>query len=766
MKKPEILAPAGTKQSVIAALNGGCDAIYIGGQNFGARAYADNPSDDELKEIICLCHLRGVKVFITINTLYKDNEIAAVLEFVSKIYSYGAYGVIVQDIGIADIIKKHFPEIKLSASTQMTVHSKEGVLLLKELGYDRVVLARELSLEETADICKAKGSMEIESFIHGALCVSYSGRCLMSSFIGGRSGNRGRCAQPCRMEYSLKKNDKIIKKGCLLSPKDISTLSIIQSIAASGADSLKIEGRMKNPEYVYQAVSLYRKYLDSLSKPDKEDIKKITQVFNRGGSSSKGYWDTFSGADMMSVLTPKNSGREIGAVSAYDSKTKKCTIRLYDNVIPGDGIEIWSSPHIGAGISRTAQKGESIAIRAEGRIKKGDRVFRSFDKALMDSLKKSCAKITRRQVINTELYLKEGCPAEIVFKDKGLSVKGEIVQRAKNQPMSREDMISRIKKTGDTPFELNITKADTDNNIYIPISALNSLRRKACRSLEEKLKAELKREYIKAEYIADKLEKADKPLLTVLVRTREQFKAAADSSAKIIYSDILDPELAAWAKERGKELYYALPNISRSGCGEYINILDKTCCRGYIVRSLGKIVTNKEIIADYTLNSTNRASINKLREIYNCKRVCLSPELNLRELKITADRDCEIVIYGRLPLMTTHQCPAGLYDGKKGKYKYCKLKGSEDSYSLIDRKNMEFPILRDCQSCTAYILNSAPIHTLDKYKDIKSIGAGCHRIELTTEDYNMSLKIINSYALEKSLEIKGSTRGHFYRGVQ
>ncbi len=767
MKKPEILAPTGTKESVIAALNGGCDAIYIGGQSFGARAYADNPSDDELKEIILLCHLRGVKVFITINTLYKEKELNNVLSFVSKIYSYGAYGVIVQDIGIAMLIKRNFPNLKISASTQMTIHNTEGVRLMSSLGYDRVVLARELSKNEIADICSIKGNTEIEGFIHGALCVCYSGRCLMSSFIGGRSGNRGRCAQPCRMEYTLCKNKgEKIKKGYLLSPKDISTVNIINDVVATGVDSLKIEGRMKSPEYVYQIVSLYRKYIDNGGKPSNEDIKSITQIFNRGGSSTEGYFNHYSGSEMMSTLTPKSSGIEIGRVVSYNPKNKKCTIKLYDDIIPGDGIEIWSKPHVGTGINNAAGKNQTITLTVQGRINKGDRVFKSYDKKLNDSLKKYCKKITRKLAVNIEVYIKEESPVKIVFADYGLTVTGDMAEKAQNQPMSADSIISRLKKTGETPFEFNVVKSEIGDNVYIPMSSLNSLRRDACCSLEKHLKEQLERENINAEYYSENTEKSYNPKITVLVRTMEQFKAAVDSDAEIIYCDILKPELAETAEKAGKDFYYALPNISRNGYERYINILDKTVCKGYIVRSWGAVKTDKEIIADYTLNTMNTAALSSLRNICGCERVCLSPELNIKELKQSADKNCEIVVYGRLPLMTTHQCPVGLYEGNKGRDKYCKNKGSNDSYYIIDRKNTKFPIVRDCQSCIAYILNSAPIHTLNKYSEIKAIGCGYHRIELTTEDYASALNIINSYIKGSAFEIKGSTGGHYYRGVQ
>ena len=254
MKKPEILAPTGTIESVTAALNGGCDAIYIGGKSFNARRYAQNPSDDELKDIINICHLRGVKVFITLNILYKENEIQGVLDFVKTVYDFGADGLIIQDIGMFALVKKYYPNIIKSGSTQMSVHNKEGVKLLSELGYGRIVLARELSLNEVNEINKVKGNTEIEAFGHGALCVCYSGRCLMSSLIGQRSGNRGCCAQPCRMDYTFLKDNKVVKKGCIISPKDVSTVEILDKVMSTGTDSLKIEGRMKSPEYVYEVV--------------------------------------------------------------------------------------------------------------------------------------------------------------------------------------------------------------------------------------------------------------------------------------------------------------------------------------------------------------------------------------------------------------------------------------------------------------------------------------------------------------------------------
>lgn len=777
MKKPEILAPTGTIESVTAALNGGCDAIYIGGKDFNARKYASNPSDNELKDIIDICHLRGVKVFITLNILYKEKEIQQVLDFVKRVYDFGADGLIIQDIGMFSLVKKYFPEIIISASTQMSVHNKEGIKLLSELGYGRIVLARELSLKEVKEINDIKGNTEIEAFAHGALCVCYSGRCLMSSIIGQRSGNRGRCAQPCRMDYTFVKNNKVIKKGCLLSPKDISSLEIMDKIAETGVDSLKIEGRMKSPEYVYEVVSQYRKYIDEVCDRGKlnikdEDIKELTQIFNRGGSSSKGYYNCFSGQEMMSS-SPKSSGIEIGSVTEYNHKRGVCRIKLTEPVTAGDGIEIWSEKHVGTGINRNAVKGETITVNIEGRIKKGDRVFKSFDKALNDKLKKTYQKITRRMNVKVRAKI-DTDESYIEFREYGIRVRGQSADTAQNQPMTKESIISRLSKTGDTPFEFDFEECLTGDNIYIPVSALNSLRREACEKLEEHIVKSFERKSERAEYKSDAFKKADTVTVTAKVRTMEQLKACADAGVRKIYCERgMDMKKAyELCSEKGIKMFMALPYISRDG---YQHIIDgNDNCDGYLMRSYSKINTGKEITADHSLNIMNRAAVSEIREIYGSDIVTLSPELNTKELKEIADENCEIVVYGRLPLMTTHQCPVGLYEGEKGNEKYCKMRNKEADYSLIDRTKREFPVIRDCNECVAFILNSAPLYILNKADEILKTGAGFMRMEFTVENYDDTFAIAKEHinVLEKGMKPKDIknitgevTGGHFNRGV-
>lgn len=764
MKKPEILAPTSTKESVISAINGGCNAIYIGGKDFSARQYAANPSDNELKDIIDICRLRGVKVFITLNILYKESEMQQVLDFAGKVYEWGAYGLIIQDIGAASIIREHFPDIVISASTQMTVYSGEGISLLKEMGYNRAVLARELSLEEVQNICRNKGNMEIEVFAHGALCVCISGRCLMSSFIGGRSGNRGRCAQPCRMEYRLYNNDRLIKKGYLLSPKDIQTADILDRITETGVDSLKIEGRMKTPEYVYSAVSAYRKYLDSGLNADKQDIKELAQIFSRGGSSSHGYYDSFSGKAMMSTLSPKSSGIEIGKV--ISCKRNLCTIELYENIVPGDGIEIWSHKHWGVSINKKACKGQRITIECKEKTAAGDRVFRSFDKTINDRLRKTYQKITRQREINVSIKARAGEPLEL--KAEGITVTGDIGQIPQNQPMTEDMIISRICKTGDTPFSFNITDIDT-GSVYLPVSSLNSARRELCQRLEEKIISNGRRKEINVKYSTLPAVKAESAIITALVRTEDQLRACIDAGVKRIYCEISDKKYISMCHDKGIEIYFALPHTAREKTyQQYIDELENTDCDGYLIRSLVKINTDKKTVADYSLNIFNSRSREVLKNIYSY--VTLSTELNTRELVEIADNRSEIVIYGRLPLMTTHQCPAGLYEGNKGSEKYCVLRHKSGNYILKDRTNAEFPVIRNCNECYALILNSAPIYVTDR-AEIQNIGAKYMRMEFTTEYYEEVLQIAKEHiSITESkntpkLKPDNTTGGHFRRGV-
>ena len=390
MRKVELLAPAGSIESLYAAINNGADAVYLGGSKFSARAYASNFDNETMKKAVDYCHSYGVKIYVTMNTLLKEKELNEAIKYVGYLYEIGVDALIVQDLGLVNLIQEKYNDFEIHASTQVTIHNGEGAIYFKEKGFTRIVLSRELSLEEIKHISKDL-NIETEMFIHGALCVCYSGQCLMSSMIGGRSGNRGRCAQPCRMEYTLKSNNMGEKKAYLLSPKDMCTIENIKDIIDSGAYSLKVEGRMKRPEYVAGVVENYRKAIDKEYYNKKFNVqegkKVLLQLFNREGFSTA-YLRKNIGKDMMSYKFPKNTGVEIGKVLDNGEVILKESLSL------GDGIRFKDKGFTLSKILKNKQevKKEEIGDRVTlfpKEYKKGEILYRTSSKELFLSLEES-----------------------------------------------------------------------------------------------------------------------------------------------------------------------------------------------------------------------------------------------------------------------------------------------------------------------------------------------------------------------------------------
>ncbi len=519
----ELLAPAGSPDALHAAVENGADAVYLGGKLFNARQQADNFEMPVLKESLEYAHARGVSIYLALNTLVSDEEIGQALQFAAEAGAAGIDGLIVQDLGLAATLCKVIPEVPLHGSTQMTIHDLDGVKALEKMGFKRVVLARELSIDEASYISR-NTRLEIEAFVHGALCISYSGQCLMSSIIGGRSGNRGKCAQPCRLPYELVRNAENGQKPhfhngtagaghrarYLLSPKDMCSLEHIGEIAASGIRSLKIEGRMKSPEYVAVVVRTYRKYLDIAMEQlnnqggtrvnvDEADMHDLLQVFNRGGFFS-GYLKGKTGADMMSFDKPNNSGIYLGSITSYDSRTRLAGIRLEDGLNIGDGIEIWagesnspggivSSIRRGDTALKTAGKGELVTIGSfTGKIVPGQRVYRTTDAELVKSARESfTGKNLRRVGINGRITLKHGQPLSLSVEDHdghSLTSKGTYLPEAAiNKPMTDMRLKEQMGRTGSTPFVFNHFQVEMDEGLSLPVSEINEVRRNALESL-------------------------------------------------------------------------------------------------------------------------------------------------------------------------------------------------------------------------------------------------------------------------------------------
>lgn len=522
-KRIELLAPAGSVDALHAAVENGADAVYLGGKLFNARQQADNFDIPVLKAELEYAHARGVSIYLAMNTLVSDEEMGQALQFAAEAGAAGIDGIIVQDIGLASVLRKMIPEVPLHGSTQMTIYDLDGVKALEVMSFKRVVLARELSLDEAAYIA-CNTPLEIEAFVHGALCISYSGQCLMSSIIGGRSGNRGKCAQPCRLPYELVKGADAGQKlqfrsgtaglghnaRYLLSPKDMCSLEHIGEIAASGITSLKIEGRMKSPEYVAVVVRTYRKYLDmaieqlkngdsTKLKIDETDMHDLLQIFNRGGFSS-GYLKGKTGAGMMSFEKPNNSGIYLGNILSYDRRTQSAGIRLEDRLNIGDGIEIWAgdsdSPggivtfiRKGGNRIKAAGKGELVTIgNFSGKIAPGQRVYRTTDAELVRTARESfTGRNLKRIGINGRIILKTGRPLSLNVEDHDghtfFSEGTVLPEAAVNRPMTEERLKEQMAKTGSTPFVFDHLQIEMDDGLSLPVSEINEVRRNALDSL-------------------------------------------------------------------------------------------------------------------------------------------------------------------------------------------------------------------------------------------------------------------------------------------
>ena len=561
-----------------------------------------------------------------------------------------------------------------------------------------MVLSRELNLQEIIEIT-TNADVEIETFIHGALCVSYSGQCIMSSMLGGRSGNRGRCAQTCRLPYSLYNDYSKVEEGHLLCLKDIETITILPELIEAGISSFKIEGRMKSPEYVAGVTYVYRKYIDlylqspQRYKVDDKDMKVLLQLFNRGGFT-EGYYNNHSGSEMMSIERPKSWGVKVGFIDAYDKKYGRATIRTREPLVPGDGIEVWTQkePHTGSNINKASRPGEVISVMVKGDVSKNDVVYKTHDKALYDELKRSYQKDERTKEIFGEFKMVIGKPMELTLWDKDsrkVTVTGDVVQKAENQPLSKEKIETQLMKTGGTAFNMMGIKIAGDDNVYMGMSQLNQLRREGISALAEAVATSSKHK--NSEITIKALENDQQFIynkkLNVLVNNILQFKAAiANEGIHIIYFELCDDfeesykECIDECHEVGMKLFAAVPRVYRQYSekiyGSFLEKLKESNVDGFLVRSLGQLdefkSTGKAVNVDFGLNAFNSTDVVFWKEA-GASEICISPELNLSEINTMGDESCEMLVYGYLPLMTTHQCPVGAFAGNKKEGMFCDL---------------------------------------------------------------------------------------------
>jgi len=822
----EILAPAGSYEGMRAAMNAGCDAVYIGGSSFGARAYANNLDEDTLLRAIDEAHIRNKRIYLTVNTLVKEDERLEKLDrYLDRFYERGLDAVIVQDLGVLHYIHRNFPDLPIHASTQMTLTMAEGANLLKGYNVTRLVTSRELSFKEIRAI-RDNTDMEIETFVHGALCYCYSGQCLMSSMIGGRSGNRGRCAQPCRMSYQFySENSRISndEETYLLSPKDINTVAYIPELIEAGVDSFKIEGRMKRPEYAAAVTSIYRKYVDYYLEQGKDKYKDIIKsdifnqdmmdlmdIYNRGGFSG-GYGKTYNGKKMMSLTRPNHSGVYVGdVIKAWKGQVK---IDLKENINSQDVLEIRDGEDKGYEFTTKDPMEAGRVLTAnigKAKLKPGLKVYRTKNNSLLDKICKEYIDQDVKQPIFGSLYARSGDRLKLTLKSNNISVTAyqDIVQEATKQPMTKEKLLTPIMKTGETPYYFEKLDMDMGDNVFVPVSWLNEIRREAIELLQEKVLHQYRRNLKKEQEGAsttlgyetsnilgetDNLAKDNidnKSMgLSVTIQTKDQFKAALEvpevdgiyvTYDMIDYKDILP--MAEEAVERGKDFYLVLPYICRLSLYERLNkelppIIAHDNIKGFIVKNMEELALvksltkdkSKEIILNYNMYVYNKEAYEFWRE-KGISHFTAPVELNYGELKALGIKECDMVVYGHQPVMVSAQC---LYASTSG---CIKQKGiiSHNGH-LVDRISKKFFVQTNCDSCYNIIYNGQSLSLLRQVYEVKELDPRNIRLDFIFETKEITLKVIkafaNAYIHNKNTSLGMSdkteyTTGHFKRGIE
>ncbi len=771
----ELLAPAGNWDSFIAAMKNGADAVYLGGQQYSARQSAQNFDDKQVQEAVVYAHLRDKKVYVTVNTLIDNVEFAEVLDYLYKLQNIGVDAIIIQDMGLLDAVRNVLPDLRLHASTQMTVHNQDGVLLLRDLGIKRIVLARELSLPEITDIASEAAGVELEVFVHGALCYSYSGQCLFSSMIGGRSGNRGRCAQPCRLAYDLyKRNDrnkiKLPDQGrYLLSPADLCLIEYLPELKAAGVSSLKIEGRMKRAEYVAVVTRAYRHAFDSLEensefRPGPEVKERLLKIFNRNFSS--GYFIPDS-PDFMSTRRPNNRGVYVGRV--VDQNQNMFTqIKLIDTVSIGDGLVVWvgqgqapafiiKEMYVDENRVLEANSGEIIGLQLESRVFPNDRVFKTHDERLLaEALESIREEKGSRIPVDAEVSLVLGQPMHISMVDgKGLRVDIQTqkpAQMAKDHPLDEDILRAKIGRLGNTPFELRELRISGDLNLMVPLSDINEARRQAADLLMQKilLSKQAKRPDAHS-YWSEKLDFLEElpsaecaaiPLLSVAVSRMEQVEMALQNGADRVYLGMEGlgthkhlplakiRELQSGNKDEIERVVPVLPRIHKPG---EPNLLRKLADEGFSTLMIASwadlqwgLHRGVKLLADYSLNIFNSYALRFLFK-QGVSGVCLSPELSFDRLQSFADfSKVELLIHGELILMESQHCMLGSVLG--GGREKCLAPCAGNSYYIQDDKAYEFPVETDAD-CRLYIFNSRTLCMMPDLPRILALKPASLRIE-------------------------------------
>ncbi len=829
----ELLAPAGSYEGLCAAINAGADAVYIGGTMFGARAYAENPEEELLVQGIDYCHLHGRKLYMTVNTLLKEEELEYKLyDYLLPYYKAGLDGVIVQDFGVAHFLKEYFPGLDLHASTQMTVTGVNGAQLLKEAGFTRVVPARELSLDEIKRIVNETG-LEVETFIHGAMCYSYSGQCLMSSMIGGRSGNRGRCAQPCRLPYrvigngdhtglsaaeqsrnsrNLKNEEKREQPLYALSMKDMCTVDLLPELLAAGISSLKIEGRMKRPEYAAGVVHIYRKYIDLCQEQggrnfrvSKEDREILLDLYNRGGFS-QGYYHLHNGKSMMALSRPNHQGTQAAKIKNTNKNTLSAIAS--EALHKGDILELPD----GRELTLAADAAEGILFqvkRTGASIKPGSILYRTKNEKLLQELSDAYIKRDNKEKIKGELRIFENSPAilKVEIGHFSVTVCAKIAEPATNQQTTPEQVRKQMMKTGNTPFVFDSLDIRMEEGLFVAVRALNELRREGLSQLQEQMTASARREApdrgLQNVNFSEEKEISSRTItvseetgfaLNISIMSHAHLMAVLETAQKLtVHTLYLDTalfgneaelhtafaglsEMIQSVKSAGIRCFLNCPPVFRHRERSFFEhpVMRRLMAMldGFLVHTIDELSyfrayirdTHCEavLVSDYNLYACNRRA-EAFLHTYGVERTVMSPELNVRELKQSGSAGRELIVYGYQPLMQSAQCV------QKNIFGCTKRPGL---LFLEDRKKMRFPVQNRCAFCCNTIYNSVPLQLGGYRKEIEELSVAFVRLSFTIESADETKQILKQYhrlLFSDNVicdDMPGGTRGHFKRGVE
>jgi len=797
----ELLSPVGDLDCLKAAVQNGADCVYFGASNFSARAFASNFDDLELA--INYAKIRGVKTNLTLNTLIKNDEFEDAYNLAKKAYELGIDAIIVQDLGLATRLIKDFPDLPIHASTQMSIHNLQGTLKLQNLGFKRVVLARELCANEIEYICQ-NSNVEIECFIHGALCISYSGQCLFSSLVGGRSGNRGKCVQPCRLPYELVQNgNETIDKGFLLSTKDLCGLDYIPFLINAGVTSFKIEGRMKTPEYVATVTRIYRKYIDlALSgNPyviDEKDKKDLLQVFNRG-LSSNGHLDKEPNKNLIYPIKPNNMGLPLGIIQKYNKTNGHITLKLQEELYVGDCIST-QKENGSYNVSELMVKNKNIKIgnignlvtigRMKGNISVGDKVYKISSKVLKDNALNSFKTENRKIPLNIKLFIQNNknisavvnsCYKYDLYKNLNFEYTSNIIPNTSiNKPLDKDTIIKQFSKTNNSIYEFKKIEIILDDNLFLPISSLNDLRRTILENIEKQTLDKIKRTsnccYTPIVSNASNLKNNYKISLLLNDLNLEYDYSKLDGVHNLYiplkffvnknYENILN------VLNKKFSTYIYLPTIIRANYRNlfYDNIVNTTKkynIKGIVLSNISNFMLisdlyksnkNLELIANYTFNIYNNETINKLNEL-QISRYTVSPELNkLSILNLYGNPQKELIVYGKIPLMNMNYCLLG----KSNKcYPNCNsLCTNKNRYFLKDRLGLHFDIVPDNIQTVTTIYNCKTLSICPT-----DFNLDCARIDILYENIDEINNIINTVKLGKKFEGKQYTNGNLNREI-